>query len=405
MTKTSKVRKAKSGGCLMVGFFGIFAVAGGAMFYYLSWKPISNIVAARGWVETECVIVSSEVGVHAGSDGSTYSIDIKYTYEVDWQTYRGDRYNFSIGSSSGYEGKNRVVEAHPPGSEAACYYDTDDPTRSVINRSPGHYLWWGLFPIPFLAVGLGGLIFLLTPAGRRKAGSRDAKQDRRPRAASLADVSAPRRYDPAEIGDGPLELDAQASPTMKIVGTLVFAAFWNGIVSVFVFGEIVPSFRSGDVAWFTTIFMIPFVLVGIFAILFFLYQVLAFFNPRPQLTLADGHLTPGCETSLRWSFGGRAGRIGKLTIELEGQEKARYRRGTSTHTDEHVFFSRELVSSERFESIHRGNAELALPERTMPTFDSPNNDIEWRLKVRGDIPFWPDVIEDFPITVYPGRPR
>ena len=37
----------------------------------------------------------------------------------------------------------------------------------------------------------------------------------------------------------------------------------------------------------------------------------------------------------------------------------------------------------------------------MPTFDAPNNDIEWCLKLRGDIPFWPDVAEEFPITVYP----
>ena len=147
--------------------------------------------------------------------------------------------------------------------------------------------------------------------------------------------------------------------------------------------------------------MIPFVLVGVGLVAFFFYQVLATFNPRPHLTLADGHLTPGGETTLRWQLHGRPGRLRKLTIELEGRESARYRRGTDTHTDHHVFFSHELVSEHSFLNFHRGEVALRLPERTMPSFEATNNKIEWRLKVRGDIPSWPDVIDDFEITVYP----
>ena len=38
------------------------------------------------------------------------------------------------GSSSGYAGKRRVVNAHPVGSLQTCYVDPDDPAASVINR-------------------------------------------------------------------------------------------------------------------------------------------------------------------------------------------------------------------------------------------------------------------------------
>lgn len=396
--KTSKVRQPKLGGCIAYGFFGIFAAAGLAAFYYLTWQPIAGIVEARGWDQTTCVITSSEVAVSHGSDSTTYRVDIRYTYEAEWgETFQGDRYDFSTGSSSGYDGKARVVKAHPPGSEVDCWVSPEDPSQAVIDRSPGGYLWWGLFPLPFLAVGLGGLLFLMSPAGRRTVGrasgreSRSATQEPRP----VTGRPATRR--------GPLELESEASPRAKLVGLLFFALFWNGIVSVFLFAVIVPSFRQGDPEWFVTIFMIPFVLVGLGLIGGVVYQFLASFNPRPRLTLAEGYLTLGSETSVRWQFSGRAGRIQKLTIALEGQEWARYRRGTSTYTDKHVFFTRELVSEEgRFGAVHRGNASLAVPERTMPTFEADNNKIQWRLKVHGDVPFWPDVNESFAITVHPG---
>jgi hypothetical protein len=423
MPKASKVRKSQPSGCLMIGFFGIFALVGGVAFYFLTVKPIANLVAARGWEERVCEILSSEVDASHSDDGTTYRVEIHYRYQVEWQTYEGDRYNFSIGHSSGYESKRRAVDAHPPGSETTCYVDPDDPTRSVINRNPGGYLWWGLFPLPFLAVGVGGLLFVLKGAGKRKpsgertGGARSLRPSQRsaPRE-SRSDAArshgaqirqAAKQWaaslDDARPRHGPLDLEPAVSPLIKILGTLFIALFWNGIVSVFLFTGVFPGFRSGNVEWITTLFMVPFVLVGLGLIGFFFYTVLASFNPRPRLTLEDGHLTPGSRTGLSWQFAGSAGRLQKLTIELEGRESARYRRGTSTSTDHHVFYSDELVSETRYHSIHRGETELRVPERTMPSFKSSNNGIEWRLKVRGEIPFWPDVIEDFTITVDPSR--
>ncbi len=389
------------------GFFGVFAAVGLVASYFLTWGPIALILDARSWQETACVVVSSEVVASQGSDSTTYRVDIRYTYEAErGETFRGDRYDFSIGSSSGFKAKARVVEAHPSGTEVTCYVDPQDPSRAVINRSPGIFLLWGLFPLPFLAVGLGGLLYLATAAGgktRRKASGRV----RRRAVAAPATAESRRAAAPATAGraaaEGPLELEAEASPAVKALGIGCFALFWNGIVSVFLFAVIVPSFRREDPEWFVTIFMIPFVLVGLGLIAAVLYQLLASFNPRSGLTLAESRLTPGAESSLSWRFSGRADRIRQLTIELEGREQARYRRGTSTSTDHHVFFSHQLVSlAGRFVTIQRGSATLEIPRRTMPTFEAPNNKIEWRIKVHGDVPFWPDVNDAFPIVVRPG---
>ncbi len=148
--------------------------------------------------------------------------------------------------------------------------------------------------------------------------------------------------------------------------------------------------------------MIPFVVIGLGLIGLVFYLLLALFNPRPRLTLENGHLAPGAETTLRWQLSGQTGRIESFKIEIEGRESARYRRGTNTYTDHHVFFSEALVSEARFGRLHRGQAVLKVPAHTMPTFESDNNKIEWQLHVHGDIPVWPDMKASFPLTVFPG---
>ena len=389
MKTRSKVRRAKAGGCLTVGFFGIFAVLGGAAFYFLSWKPFAGILAARAWSETECVILSSRVAESRGSDSTTYRVEVTYSYEVDGQAYRGDRYDFSVGSSSGYAAKARAVAAHPPGSETSCYFAPGDPSRSVIDRSPGGYLWWSLFPLPFVAIGVGGMFFALSPAGRRRVAARRRK------------TGVTFRAPDAERPRGSLELAADSSPLGKLVGFVMAALVWNGIVGVFFVQQRLPDWRSGDIEWLPTLFMIPFVLVGLVLLGAVVYQFLALFNPRPRLVLDRGYLTPGSESPLRWEVSGQAGRLDRLTLRLEGRETVRYRRGTNTYTDRHVFFSAELLNEARFSRRPRGQILLQIPASTMPTFEADNNRIEWRLTVRGDIPFWPDMKAEFPLRLYP----
>ena len=415
-SKTSKVRQPGFSGCLAFGFFGIFAAVGAGAFYFLAVKPIAGIVAARNWHETQCAILSSQVAESYSSDGSTYAVEITYEYEYDWKTYRGDRYDFSTGSSSGYASKAKVVEAHPPGAEVTCYVDPADPSRSVINRSPGHYLWWSLFPLPFLAVGVGGLIFFLVAAHGRRIASPRSDDDVTARR-WLGNASARLRRSRVSRTDGsadperrgPLELEAGQTPLAKLIAVIVFATLWNGVVSAFIFGVIVPSFRRGDPEWLVTLFMVPFAVIGLATISGVVYQLLALFNPRPHLTLAEGHLTPGARVTLSWRISGAAGRLRKLTIELEGVESARYRSGKSTHADRHVFHTAQVLSEDSLSrpgvlhggAQNRGDVTLVIPDSTMPSFDAGHNKIEWRLRVRGDIPVWPDVSQDFPLTVFP----
>ena len=198
-----------------------------------------------------------------------------------------------------------------------------------------------------------------------------------------------------------LLLEPRTSPWMKFFFIVLFAAIWNGITSVPVFTEIIPGFQKGQPEWGLTLFISIFVLVGLGTLAAAFYQLLAAFNPRPQLMLQRADLAPGVRSGLQWRFRGKASRIRHLQIILQGKEEATYSRGTDTYTDEHVFYSQTLVDTHDAREFRHGNTELEIPIGTMPSFDGGSNRIVWQIKLNGDIPRWPDVIEEFDVKVYP----
>jgi hypothetical protein len=108
----SIARKAKRTGANSAGalFGGIFSLVGAGLLYGLTIHPALKVATARSWNEVPCEIVRSNVGQHRGSKGgTTYSVDITYSYRVEGREYRSDRYEFLGSSSSGYNGKAAVV--------------------------------------------------------------------------------------------------------------------------------------------------------------------------------------------------------------------------------------------------------------------------------------------------------
>jgi len=209
----------------------------------------------------------------------------------------------------------------------------------------------------------------------------------------------PEEGGPAE---GPLVLEPQVSPFGKVLGALFFCLFWNGIVSVFVF-QAWKGWERGHPDWFLTLFLVPFVLVGLATIGAVGYVLLALANPRPRLTLEKATVRLGEELRLDWRFTGRAARIRQLSILLEGREEATYQRGTDTHTDREVFATHTLVDTGNDWEIPRGTATALVPHDTMHSFAADNNKIVWEIKVAGEIDRWPDMDQNFPITIRPMR--
>lgn len=393
---------------------------GGVGFWFLGIQPMLQIIDAQGWQEVDCVILSSRVASSDSSDSDTYRIAITYEYEVGDARYEGDRYNFSIGSSSGYDRKAAVVARYPSGTETTCRVDPDDPSKSVIDPAPGLYLLWGLFPVPFLLIGIVGIVLMTIGRGwlnkpRHRAKRLSRASDSSERDSSVAPRPTPpgpkTDYDkqvdrliskldsgmpePPPIHHGPLPLESENNRKTIVIVLGCFTLFWNGFVFAFLLPQITGG---GDVDIFMSLFSIPFILAGLGLLGFTIHQFLSLFNPQIHLQLSDGDLRLGESYSLAWNLTGNADRLTQLVIYLEGRESATYRRGTDTRTERSLFHKQILVDEQRLH-FKDGRVALDLPEDSVPTLKGLRNEIQWRLVVSGDIPWWPDLQDAFTVWV------
>jgi len=385
-------RGARGQGSRGVGvlFGAVFMIPGLCVAWFLGVRPINKAMEAKHWVEAPARVLSSEVRSHRGSDSTTYSIHIAYSYvwhgdglESEGRTYESDRYDFSSGSSSGYDGKARIVKQYPKGHAFNVFVNPMNPSESVINREmrPIYLVLTG-FGMIFVLVGGSVLVASLRPT-RAKAGANEA-----------TGVAA------APPSGESLLLKPEAKPWAKVVGMLFVCLFWNGIVGIFLY-QLRESWLNGRPEYFHMVFLTPFVLIGLGLIVGVFYYVLAAFNPQVFLLLTPGNPRVASPFALDWEFFGAISRIHELTITLEGLEKATYRQGTNTRTDAHVFYRQRLVSQEERTGIHPDTLWVTLPPECMHSFTADNNKIVWRFKVHGKIRRWPDLRADYPFHLEP----
>jgi hypothetical protein len=379
-------------------FFLIFLLIGSGLCYSFFFRPLFKILSAKDWPAVPCVVISSEVRSHSGDDGDTYSVNILYSYEINGREFKANRYDFMGGSSSGYDGKQAIVRRHPPGTKTLCYVNPADPTEAVLERGFTSQMWFGLIPLVFAAFGAGGLIFVrrksraaVVPGATGKGNSVSGLATRSATAWTARGTAEPLRLKP------------KMSPWTKLLVIIGVALFWNGIVSVFV-AQAVNSWRSGHPEWLLTIFMVPFVLIGLGFIGGILYSFLALFNPRPHLTVTPGAVPLGATLNVQWEITGRVDMLQNLHVRLEGREEATYRQGTRSCTDKSVFADLEVARLTSPQEFRSGNRTVTVPAHLMHSFAGNNNKILWTIQLHGPIPRWPDLKEEFPLTVLPRAP-
>lgn len=152
----------------MILLFSVFLLVGLVAGWFLLVQPVRRVWEAREWPAVRCTVVSSRVRSHDGRDSTTYSVHIVYRYTVNGRAYQSDRYDFMVGSSSGYEGKQAIVNRYPPGKEAICYVNPRDPSDAVLERRATPLMLLALFPFAFLGVGAAGLMWTLSNPSLQK---------------------------------------------------------------------------------------------------------------------------------------------------------------------------------------------------------------------------------------------
>ena len=386
---TSAVSAKKAAGCL-AGFFAIFFLAGAGFLLFFA-VPAYRVISARSWRAVPCTILASGIEEHSGDDGSTYSVSVRFEYEVGGETYRSNRYQFLGGSSGGRDSKEAVVAANRPGDQRTCYVNPKDPWDAVLNRSFTTEYLIALVPLLFVAVGLGGMYFVWRSARQKKS-------------AAVAAFGAPGEFAfaPEEAAaPGPVVLKT-TGPVAKFFGVTLVALFWNGIIAVFLW-QAVREWRAGDRPWGLSCFLVPFVLVGLLLVWGVVAAFLALFNPRVRVTLSAGAIPLGESATLDWRFTGAASRITRVAIRVEGREEATYRRGTTTTTDRSVFAEIPVFEAAGGAGLVAGTATVTIPADSMHSFAASNNKVVWTLKLQGEIPNWPDVSQDYDLDVRPAK--
>tara|TARA_R110001592_G_scaffold99251_2_gene282926 strand:+ start:58 stop:1260 length:1203 start_codon:yes stop_codon:yes gene_type:complete len=383
MKSISKKRSPLMEGLVIYFVIAIFLLVGSGVFIMLSAIPLSNWYGAQSWETVPCTIESSEVNSHSSSDGTTYSVRIRYTYAWGNATFTGDQYNFFSGSSSGRSGKEAIVSQYPAGQERRCYVNPDDPNEAVLNRDFSFGYLIGTFGLLFVTIALG-MLFI------RMRGPRD-------RGISSAGKTVAQPQQTFAPHEESLSLKAAQSGLFTMLFFLFFGLVWNGVVFTVLWSMLQEN--SKEIA--PLLFLIPFGLVGIGVMFGVLYYALALFNPKPEMIIRPGFLPLGGGAELTWSFRGNTARISKLTITLKGEEKATYRRGTTTTTDTSVFEKVVLLDTTVAGEITLGRLSFNVPEFSAPSFEGPNNKIVWSVTVHGDIHRWPDVNETFSLPVSP----
>ena len=160
-------------GCFLYPVFGIFLLIGSVFLYMMTILPLWGVLSSGDWVATPCEIVKSTVHQRRGTDRPVFEWDLQYRYTFAGQGYDGDQYNFWVfGNSSAGNQKYRRARQYPRGSQHVCYVDPDNPQNVVLIREFSSEMWWGLFPLPFVAVGAGGMIYLFVQGRKRKARSK-----------------------------------------------------------------------------------------------------------------------------------------------------------------------------------------------------------------------------------------
>ena len=158
--------------------FGLlFAVIGYCVAFFLGKPILDDARKSMDWPSVAGVIERSKVVSKRKSDGTMYSADVAFAYEVDGQGFKGSNVTFGGGmSSSNSRMANSVVSRYRKGQKVDVFHDPEEPGNSVLE--PGaSWKSWLVFGIGLLFLGVGVLmgvsplftiIFALIFAGGRK---------------------------------------------------------------------------------------------------------------------------------------------------------------------------------------------------------------------------------------------
>ncbi len=400
-------------------FFAVFLLLGCAGLVALtSTLVIPEWRANHEFIPCRCTVADKRVAQTEREGSLVYRPEIEIQYRIDDESYVAWTYDVQTVRGNGYTSDKaaaeQILNRFDTGQQYTCWYDPLSPSTAILVRGTSWWVWLAfVVPISFVIIGGGGVTYSAVSWGR----SEERRAALVQRAASIdlfdPDGRAGNGYPNIPASDNitnspgtrlKFRLPVGVSPALALSAVLVACILWNGIVGVAATIAI-RSHLDHQPDWVLTACVIPFALVGVAMIYYFVRQLLVATGIGPTLVeISDHPLNPGRRYGVFLSQAGRL-HVNELEMLLVCEEEATFRHGTDTRTETRRTFQQPVFHTEQFE-IHRGlpfetTCELAIPDGAMHSFKSEHNEVNWKIVVKGAVAGWPDYERSFPVIVRP----
>lgn len=173
----------------------------------------------------------------------------------------------------------------------------------------------------------------------------------------------------------------------------IFSTFWYSAIVFFIY----DAWKSWTVFGIvSTLFLVPFIVIGIFMLGATIRLAYSLGNPVPVLFLNNDVVEVGGKLRVRWRFEGSLARYRGASFALRAKEETvRGGGGDVVQRSQHTIFEETIGTFLKSD----GEFTVGIPANSPPSFETPNNRIVWTIKVLANIEGRPQVCERFRIWV------
>jgi hypothetical protein len=118
-------------GCFTL-FISVFYLVGFGMLGYGLWAARRS-TQATDWPTAPGTLTRVDLKTNSDGDGTTYQVEVQYTYRVGGDAYTGSRLAFGYTGSGGREAHAAIYEKLKDARSVDVRYDPEDPAASVLS--------------------------------------------------------------------------------------------------------------------------------------------------------------------------------------------------------------------------------------------------------------------------------
>jgi hypothetical protein len=361
-----------------------------------------------------CRVIETNVQEDRDDEGrNVYRPNVRVRYEVEGKTYDRWTYDAARMFTSDREQNVAIVAQFKTDHEYPCWYDPLEPEQVVLTRGYSWHAWLFLvLPVPFIAIGGGGLVYAWLNWGKSEEqrsvlAQRVARQplDRESAAMRQQFPYVPSCVDLTNSTGTQLAYRLPNEPVgWSVLGLSLASVAWLGLTSIFVTMSL-RAFQQGQPEWFLTLFATVSTIGGVVLIGATIRRFMVTTGVGPTLIEIDHHpLHPGGQYDWYINQSGRLS-INRLRVLLVCEEEAHFQQGTNLRIETLRVHQTQLFAQDQFEITPERPLEsrgtLTIPLAAMHSFEGEHNKINWRLIVEGDVAHWPDFRRTYSLIVQP----